>query len=317
MPGSRLPKAERGLQHSFMKSFIFSGLLVGAIVIGAHGPIKRLPNRVPQPERLVPLRFEPVKLPSQGGPLTRVGAWELHAADLRLDGLSALAIDGGSFVAISDSGVVVRFPRPGSADPMIVVRDLPSGPGRPNRKAGNDSEAMARDPNGRGWWVAFESIHQLRLYDRDFRRTLSVRQLDGRHWRDNGGVEGLVGLPDSLLLVAEDGDTIERFDGTTIIPLDKGPSTGELSDAASLPDGRILLLKRSLTPLGFHNGLALYDARRGTTEQVASLSFGHLDNAEGITAEILPGGIIRLWVVTDRDSRARGRTLLAAFDWKP
>ncbi|MEP7316122.1 MAG: esterase-like activity of phytase family protein [Sphingomicrobium sp.] len=300
-----------------MKSFLFSGLAVGAIVVAAHRPIERLPNRTPLPEHRVPIRFAPVRLPPQVAPLTRVGAWALHAADPRFDGISALAIEGSSFVAISDSGVVVRFPRPGSAIPTIELRDLPSGPGRADRKAGNDSEAIARDPQGRGWWVAFESIHQLRLYDRDFQRTLAVRPLDGRRWRENGGVEGLVGRSDSLLLVAEDGDTIERFDGRMITQIDKSASAGRLSDAALLPDGRILLLTRSLTPLGFRNGIALFDPERGTTTSLTRLSLGHLDNAEGIAAETLPGGIVRLWVVTDRDSRARGRTLLAAFDWKP
>ncbi len=300
-----------------MKSFILSSLAIASIVVGAHRPIERLPNRSPLQQRREPLRFEPVHLPPQGAALKRVGAWELHATDRRLDGLSALVIEGSSFVAISDSGVVVRFPKPGSHNPTIEFRDLPSGPGRSDRKAGNDSEAIARDPQDRGWWVAFESIHQLRLYDRHFRRTLAVRPLDGRRWHENGGVEGLVGLTDSLLLVAEDGDTIERFEGSTISPLDTGPSAGRLSDATVLPDGRILLLTRSLTPLGFRNGLALYDSGRGATKPLARLALGHLDNAEGIAAETMPGGTIRLWVVTDRNSRARGRTLLAAFDWKP
>jgi hypothetical protein len=317
MPDSRLPEAERHLQHSFMKSFVLSGLSIWVIVVGAHRPIERLPNREPMASARVPLSFEPVALRSAEPHLSLVGAWEMKAPDRRLDGLSALTIDGASFLAISDSGVVVRFGKPGSPDATIELSDLPSGPGRSDRKAGNDAEAMARDPWGRGWWVAFESIHQLRLYDSNFRHTLEVRPLDGRRWRDNGGVEGLVALRDRLLLIAEGGDLIAQFDGRSVAfgPID--PPAGRLSDAVVLDDAQLLLMTRTITPLGFRNGLTLYDLRTKQLRVIASLPLGHLDNAEGVAAEHLPDGTIRLWILTDRDSRAQGRTLLAAFDWKP
>jgi hypothetical protein len=315
MPARALREAERRVQLSFRKSSLFSALVIAGVIIGLHRPFLEMPDRNALPDTSVALRYVPASLSRGPAALRLVGAWELNAADPRLDGLSALQIDGAQFLALSDSGVVVRFDRPGAANPTISFRDLPSGPGRVDRKSGNDSEALARDPEGRGWWVAFEWFHQLRLYDPDFLRTLAVKPLDGSRWSENGGIEGLVRDDVSLVLVAEDGKLISRFDGETIAPLPSMSGSRRLSDAAALADGRILLLQRTLSPLGFRNALAIYDPTSGRTIDLASLPLGHLDNAEGLAVERLVSGRLRVWIITDRDSRARGRTLLAAFDW--
>ena len=299
-----------------MKFSLFNSLLIVAIVLATHWLLRILPDRTPFPERVVALDLAPVALSPPGPPLRPAGAWVLSASDRRFDGLSGLAIDGDSFVAVSDFGVAVRFSHPAAPAPTVRFTDLPSGPGPADRKAWRDSEALARDPAGRGWWVAFETLHQLRLFDRDFRRTVAVVPLDGSRWRDNGGVEGLAALGGGLVIAAEDGRTLAHFDGRRVRPLPLAPA-GRLADAAALPDGRLVLLARSLGPLGFASRLLLHDPASGRTAVIADLPLAHLDNAEGLAAEPLPGGAIRLWVVTDRDSRARGRTLLAAFDWTP
>ena len=86
-----------------------------------------------------------------------------------------------------------------------------------------------------------------------------------------------------------------------------------LSDAALLPDGRILLLARTFGPAGFAARLLLLD--QGRVKSLARLGLGRLDNAEAIAAESLPGGGVRLWVMTDNDFRRRVPTLLVALDW--
>jgi hypothetical protein len=316
MPDLRFRQAERRVQQPFMKSSLFNALLLAATVIAAHAWLRQLPDRAARADRVIALVLTPVALPPPYPPLTLAGAWEMSAGDLRLDGLSALAIDGDWFVAISDFGVAVRFSRPGSSRLVIQLRDLPSGPGPPSRKAWRDSEALARDPAGRGWWVAFETIHQLRLFDPPFEQTLAVVPLDGRRWRENGGGEGLAAVAGGLVVAAEDGRTLARFDGRRFAPIPLAPA-GRLSDVAALPDGRLVLLARSLGPAGFTTRLLLRDSGSGSTRQIGRLPLHHLDNAEGLAVEPLSGGTIRLWVVTDRDSRARGRTLLAAFDWTP
>lgn len=316
MPDSRFREAERRVQPSFMKSSFFNVLLLVGVMFAMHWLWRQLPDRTARPDRVSALTFRPVELLPPAPPLRLAGAWEMSAHDPRLDGLSALAIDGGSFVAVSDFGVAVRFPRPGAPRPAIRFRDLPSGPGPANRKAWRDSEALVRDPAGRGWWVAFETIHQLRLFDRTFMKTMAVVPLDGSRWRENGGVEGLAAANGGLAIVAEDGETIAQFDGRRFTPLPRARA-GRLADAAALPGGRLALLARSLGPTGFRTRLLHYDPASGRTRLIGRLPLHHLDNAEGLAAEPLPGGAIRLWVVTDRDSRARGRTLLAAFDWTP
>src|SRR5690606_15457194 len=117
-------------------------------------------------------------------------------------GISALASDRGRLLALTDSGTLVRLPRPGQGN-RASLRDLPSGPGNPGFKRNRDSEALARDPAGRGWWVAFEQWHQLWLFDAGFDRVLGRIDLGRGRWRANRGVEAMAADPAGLILFAE------------------------------------------------------------------------------------------------------------------
>ena len=44
---------------------------------------------------------------------------------------------------------------------------------------------------------------------------------------------------------------------------------------------------------------------------------GRLDNVEGLSAELMPDGSTRLWMVTDNNLQQRRPTLLIAVDLKP
>ena len=143
-----------------------------------------------------------------------------------------------------------------------------------------------RDPDGRGWWVAFEQRHQLIRYDRTFSEALQRIDILEPSFRRNRGIEAL----------SSDGG-IRWY----------SESSG-VSDATSLADGRALLLRRE-------TGLGGFAARiTGPDALEFALPLGPLDNAEGVAAESLPGGAIRLWIVTDNDFRPWRRTLVVAVD---
>lgn len=278
--------------------------------------LARGPDRTPLPPRTVAIRSEPVALDPPGGGLRIAGAWRLTADDPRFGGLSALAIDGDDFLALSDSGVVIRFARPGAPAPTATLSDLPAGPGSPRWKKYRDSEALARDPAGRGWWVAFENRHELWLYDPDFTRPLRRIALGRDRWPVNSGIEAMIALRSGLLLVPEAGERVERVDSRGQRDAAIGDPDGRISDAARLPDGRLLLIARRLTLGGFRNALVelRYDRGRIALGVPTLLGLGALDNGEGITAERLPDGRTRLWVVTDDNFNRGMQTLLVAID---
>ena len=166
-------KAEQYVQHPFTKSSIFNALLLAWLVLAAHGWLRSLPDREARPPARAEVHFQPVDFDPAGfAPLKLAGAWRVTSSEPRMGGVSALAIDRGEFVALTDSGVVIRLPKPGSGTSAVFM-DLPAGPGRKSYKAGNDSESLARDHGGRGWWVGFENRHSAFLFDPGFTRVLA------------------------------------------------------------------------------------------------------------------------------------------------
>ena len=303
------------MQPLLSKLNLFSGLLIAGLVVGAHRQLLRLPDREERPDARVEVRFDPIVVNARGAaPLQIAGAWRLTSSEPRLGGVSALAIDRGAFVVLTDSGVVIRLPKPNRGRQVAAFRDLPGGPGPARFKAGRDSEALARDMAGRGWWVAFENRHAAWLFDADFNRVERRIGLGGFGWRANQGAEGALSTEAGLWIFPESGDEMVRIDArgrTERIAL--ANPYGRLADVANLPDGRIVVLARTFSPAGFSARLLMLKGFR--LEPIATLKIGRLDNPEAIAAETLRGGAVRLWVMTDNDFRRRVPTLLIALDW--
>lgn len=283
MPDSQCAKTERGVQPPFSKSSLFSGLLLGGLVLAAALWLRA--NRPPLtlPAGPVTVRWEAIDLPSLDHHRARLaGAWRLQIKDRRVGGFSGLALDRGSLLALTDSGVLAWLPRPPGGR-SAIVRPLPAVAGNPATKVGRDSEGITR--TGRAWWVVFEQNHQLIRYDRSFTRVLERRPLDISGARKNRGAEAL-----------------SANGGLTIYPEASG-----ISDATTAPGGQLFLLKRRF-------GLAGFRARIVWAGGEIALPTGMLDNPEGIAAEALAGGGTRLWVITDNDQRRWLETLLVAID---
>lgn len=286
MPDSPCAGAERAVQPIFMKSSIFSGLgLVGLIVAAAFWLRATRPEiRLMTGEAAV--LWVPVDLGPIASPQARlVGAWQLRSDNPHVGGLSGLAVDGDRLLALSDEGMLIWLPKPARAG-EAALRPLPAVSGNPRTKIGRDSEALMRDTRGHGWWVAFEQRHQLIRYDSDFRRALERIDVLEPRFRRNRGIEAL-SADGGIRWYAE--------------------SSG-ISDAASLPAVGTMLLRRGIGTTGFSARIT------GPGELDFALPTGPLDNAEGLAAESLPGGKVRLWIVTDNDFRPWRRTLVIAVD---
>jgi len=307
-------KPERKVQPKFSIAWVLAALLLLAAIGLFDRWLVTFPDRRELGSRLARIDSERVDFDASGfAPLRLVGAWRLTSSDPRFGGISALAIENGRLLALTDSGVVVRFsPWRHSAR----VAELPGGPG-PNRfKVNRDSEALVADPSGRGWWVAFENRDELWLYDRGFTRALQRIWLGDRRWRVNSGIEGAVAERGSLLLFHEGGDNLIRVTGTRARNLPIAGAVARLSDAVDVGGGRMLVVERRLTPLGFRNALVVLE-KAGESYRLGrrfELPLSRRDNVEAAAMERLPGGGRRLWLMTDDNFHGRMRTLLIALD---
>ena len=315
MPDSRLNVAEHALQQRFRKLRFFNSLVVGLLVLLAFVPLSLLPEKRSAPPVEIPLSVEPVPLAPTQAPLVPAGAWRLEAADRRFHGISALAIDGWAFLAVSDLGSVVRFDRPDAPRPTVRIEALRDGPGDPGWKVSRDAESLVRDPRGRGWWVGYEQHHSLWLYDPAFRAARIAIALPALGWAENRGAEALVDEGDALLVLAENGRDAVRVDsgGPRRLALETGES---VADAARAPDGSAWLLLRRKGLEGISQSIAPLE-RRGEILAIGErwpLPKGPFDNFEGMAIEVGPSGGLRFWLVTDDGHRIFARTLLVALD---
>jgi hypothetical protein len=319
MPETEGPEAEPEVQLLFSVLRFAAAVLLAAAILNFAELYRQIPNRTELGPREVPIRFDPVRFDPGGfGGLKLAGAWRLSAPDPRFGGLSAITVDKGGLLALSDSGVVVRFPKPGEARPMARIDELPDGPGDPGFKRNRDSESLARDRQGRGWWVGFEKSNRLWLFDSRFERVLERARID-RGWPRTGfeAIAQSDRADRGMLLFPESGGKVLAASAghSQWLPLPAGP----VSDATTLADGSLLIVERGLTLFSFHNRLV--QLRRNGNAYAAArsipLGVGRFDNVEGVAVERVAGGAPRVWLITDDGHAWPQRTVLIALDWPP
>lgn len=269
------------------------------------------------------------------GMLRFVRGWRLSSPHSMFGGFSALAVIGPDrFQLFGDNGYWARLtltPAGTIADSRIGL--LPT-PGGARRKSQNDVEALIVDlASGQGW-VALEGLNQIWRLDPMLTRIESRAELPAPAWPANRGPEAMVRLADGRTIVfSEDADHDARGREALVIAGDPAvPGTratrfyydaagrGLVSDAALLPDGRILLVHRKLglSPV-FTTILAIVDpadiAPGGT---VRSVPVGQVpaplaENYEGAAIE-QRGGRTFLWLVSDDNFNSWQRSLLVEFE---
>lgn len=271
------------------------------------------------------------------GRLHFLGGWSLHSPDARLGGLSGLHVGNGEAVAVSDVGMLAFFPLPGaSAAPRIRFQPVAQGPGASRARFTRDSEGL--QVAGDRLWLSFERYNAVWRYDRDGVRAQAGAQPEAmRRWRGrNSGPEAMVRLADGrFLLIAEGrseraptseavlfaGDPAEPGTAAIRLVYRRPPGGYRATDAAVLPDGRVLILNRSLAWLRLSARLVVADVRglqaNGMIEgqEVATLEAPLVvDNMEGLSVT-QEGGRTIVWLVSDDDfMRLFRHTLLLKFE---
>lgn len=311
-------EAERQVQRPFRKFELLQLLALAAAILLCAWWLRGMPDRYELGWRQAVVEFSPAKLDPRGfGELRLAGAWTVTSTDRRFGGVSALKVVGDDLLGVSDSGVVIRFAKPRALTGGALIGELPDGPADPGFKENRDSEALVADPMGRGWWVAFENRNQLWLYDSAFGRALGRIAFAQKRWPRNRGIEGAAASGDTLLLFPEDGDAVIEVRGKSSRTVPIGNPVGRIADAARLPSSELLVINRRLTPLGFSCSLAVLERNAAGYRYSHRIALGvsRLDNVEALAPERLPGGGIRLWLMTDDNLQRPLRTLLIALDW--
>lgn len=271
------------------------------------------------------------------GALTFLGGVALSSPDPAFGGFSALHVAGDRFMMLSDGGGIVRFRMDGTgAISGANFADLPAGPGGLWKKEDRDSEAMAIDPTTGAIWIGFERWNAIWRYAPGFARAtgrVSPPAMDD--WSFNGGPESLVRRADGSFVVLSEGDFAEDGSGSSgrVFAGDpvagvasygfrlRGPKGWRASDAAELPDGRMLVLLRrfGVAQRGFASKLMLVEPgaiRPGAVVRgriIATLAHPLVhDNFEGLAVTRERGRTI-LWLVSDDNQLALQRTLLLKF----
>ena len=232
-------------------------------------PVRPLAGLRPQPRRAGLARprasnSTPVALDAAGfAPLRLAGAWQLTSDDPRFGGISALAIDRGRLVALTDSGV---------ADPLQ------------RRRAGRQGARSASCPTARAAaassataiprrWSAIPAAAAGGWRSRtatscgSTTRASAVRSSASSSASAAGGPiaasKAIAADGGALLLIPEGGDQSAAGHGIARALNFRSPTPrGRISDAAAIGPGRFLAVERRLTPLGFRNALVLLDQDR-------------------------------------------------------
>jgi hypothetical protein len=335
-----------GPSQRTITALIASAWLIGAMPAAAQtSPSAASPHAIEiQAE---PITGFDIRDPSrrQFGLLEFRGGLVLRSPDKNFGGLSAIrvATDGGHFLSLTDRGwwfrglLLYAGTRPsGIADAEMAP--ILGADGRPLAARGwYDTEAIAED--GGTLYVGIERVHQIVRfnYGKDglLARGRAIAPPPGmRSLPANKGIEALVFVPKGLPLAGTLIAISERgldAAGNLSAFLIGGPTPGafaikrdsryDVTDAALLPGGNMLLLERRF---GWDTGLAVRIRRIALGEiKPGALADGavlfeadlgyEIDNMEGLSVHRAAGGEIVLTLVSDDNFSVVQRTLLLQF----
>lgn len=271
------------------------------------------------------------------GTLRFLRGWRLTSRNSLFGGFSALAYRGdGRFLLIGDNGEWARLTlgADGSVSD-VAIRALPTPPRSPKRKAFTDAEALVFDPATGKLWIALEGINQIWRIDAAMTRVESRRRSPALYrWPANRGPEAMVRLADGRTILFSEGEDRNDHGTEGLVYIDdpavpgKPPllfyyddqGKGQVSDAAPLPDGRILLVHRKLglNPL-FTTTLAIVDPADIRKDGVVrSVAIGQVpeplhENYEGAAVTVEDGRTF-VWLVSDDNFNSWQRSLLLKFE---
>jgi hypothetical protein len=317
---------------------LFHCLFAACLGLAASTAANAQDNLVVRPLALDP--DDPLR--DRVGRLQWRGGLEILYQNERFGGLSGLHIasDGASLTAVSDRGTWFSARLHYRHGMLVGLTDPAISPLiRPNGKhvTGSLRDAEALTPDGRGGFlVAFERRHRIWRYPsrRPSPLTGPPNRMSGtksvlRDQPRNGGVESLTRLCDGRLLAISEEKRLEsgalrgwlRRSGVWSPLVYETVEEFHPTDAATLPDCRIVILERSfnfidgpearlviLEPASIRSGATLNG--RELAQLAPPLT---VDNMEGLSARRGAAGEILLYLVSDDNFSGLQRTILLMF----
>lgn len=262
------------------------------------------------------------------GALTYLGGWALRSDTPAFGGLSSLVADGPEFVALGDAGMIVRF-RVGRFGHVsrASIAPTPAGCDGGRDKTQRDTEGLGHDPVSGRWWISYEWRNAVCRASPDLGHAERVAAPpEMAKWRRRSGAETVAHLANGdALVIAESAPDGGAQRPALLFPGDpavarphvlsyRPPAGFRPTDAAQLPDGRILVLNRRFSFVGlFTAKLVLLDGLPGRGRVIASFEPPALtENFEGI-AVTEEGGRPIVWLISDDNYMSWQRTLLLKF----
>lgn len=308
-------------------------LLLALAVLLAPGTWWRsiIPDRQATVVRMVPLPFDR----SGHNGLAVEGLWQIKGRGENFGGYSAMSLIGRRGIRLlSDRGFALSVPRPGpdAVDSMpYATRQLHPFGFPPDELT--DIESVTSDPATGQYWVGYENKHLIFRYAASGDPQAFVRPDYTRHWADNGGIEAMVRLADGRFVVLhEDGGDLFVYPGDPVAgaQAERGsvawPSGYSPTDAAQLPDGRlVVVLRRVVLALPvFECRLVLLDLNGWQPGQelhpqplVQLEDLVPRENWEAVAVEPRTEGAVTLWLAADDNRSALQRSLLARLRFMP
>jgi hypothetical protein len=336
---------------SWSNRLTVAALLAAALLIAAIPGDAQTPPVADAPVAIEvtaqPIMAFDIRDPSrrQFGLLEFQGGLSLRSPYRKFGGLSAIRVgpDGARFIALSDKGWWFRGRLVYDDTRPIGITDAEMAPilgadGKP-LAAGDwyDTESIAED--GGTLYVGIERVHQIMRFNYGKDGLLARGQpiavpRELRALPANKGLEALVFVPKgfalagTLIAISERG--LDKA-GNILAFLIGGPTPGgfavkrsasyDISDAALLPGGDLLLLERKFSWTGGLSvrmrRLALGDIKPGALVDGPALfeaDLGYeIDNMEGLSVHRGPGGETVLTLISDDNFSVIQRTLLLQF----
>ena len=269
------------------------------------------------------------------GALDFLGGVHLTSSDRAFGGFSALAVAGDRFTLLGDGGTIVRFRMGRDFQPREArFGALVAGPAAGWEKRDRDAESMVIDPAGRHAWVGFERVNAIWRYRGDLSAgEAMIRPRAMRGWPSNGGPEAMALMPDGGFVVLSESAPGAGGVGRAGLRFARDPVTApppfaftlvapagfDPTDAAALPDGRLLVLVRRWSVTGYAARLMVVasDAiRPGAVVRARELArleapVAH-ENYEALAVTRERGRTI-VWIASDDNQSWFERTLLLKF----
>ncbi|AVO38946.1 esterase-like activity of phytase family protein [Pukyongiella litopenaei] len=267
---------------------------------------------------------------AEGPPAQFLGEYEWRMDARWFGGFSALALspDGGAMLVMSDRGLVFHAAILRDGDRIVGIR--PAKPGRLRSSEGKrlqgragDSEGLAIMPDGT-FCVSFEAVTRVSCFAYPGANAVPLRRLPAfRDMPRNGGFEALAvdrrgrlyTMPEDKL-DADGNIPVYRWDNGTWSQPFALPSRGRFLPVGADfgPDGRLYLLERSVSPLGFRSRLRRWDVDEdGPKGERVLLQTGDHDNLEGLSVWRDGDGRLRATMISDDNFMLFQRTELVEY----